>query len=186
MLHPRARPCCYYRSPPWQLGLRPVLFYCGDENRLGITEFALATTAGTLGIAQDSPLWIIGVLTLTGLQWGWLSVSARVMPDQTPPGTADRRTSSALCATRTYRSIILGLAGGVSLGPEHPIMTVKSPLRLPLALVCYRASTEWSDYFSLCRNHRRAVWHTCCGGLIFSQTLNGSSEVPLWDRLLRR
>ncbi|MCX9931994.1 hypothetical protein LAD67_12555 [Escherichia coli] len=41
---------------------------------------------GTLGIAQDSPLWIIGVLTLTGIvQWGWLSVSARVMPDQTPP-----------------------------------------------------------------------------------------------------
>ncbi|RJX84791.1 ion channel protein, partial [Escherichia coli] len=35
-----------------------------------ITEFALATTGRTLGIAQDSPLWIIGVLTLTGIAVG--------------------------------------------------------------------------------------------------------------------
>lgn len=40
---------------------------------------------GTLGIARDSPFWIIGVLTLTGIAVGWLSVSAVVMPDQTPP-----------------------------------------------------------------------------------------------------
>ncbi len=105
------------------------------------------------------------------------------MPDQIPPVNRYRRTDSALCATRTYRSINSRLAGGVSLGPEHPIITVNIALPSPLALVCYRASTEWSGLFCLCRNHRRAVWHTCCGGIDISQTLNGSNEVPLWDRL---
>lgn len=32
-------------------------------------------------------------------------------------------------------------------------------------------------------NHRRAVRHAGCRGAYFSQTLNSSSDVPLWDRL---
>ncbi|STH69216.1 putative ion channel protein [Escherichia coli] len=53
MLHPRARTMFVIIAPRrgnWDC----VQSYsdCGDENRLGITEFALATTAGNSG---DSP-----------------------------------------------------------------------------------------------------------------------------------
>ncbi|STJ79493.1 putative voltage gated chloride channel protein [Escherichia coli] len=39
------------------------------------------------------------------------------------------------------------------------------------------------DYFSLCRNIGALFGTPVAATLIFSQTLNGSSEVPLWDRL---
>lgn len=84
-------------------------------------------------------------------------------------------------------ALILGLAGGVSPGPEHPIMTVNIALAVAIgARLLPRVNRmEWTILASA--GTIGALFGTpVAAALIFSQTLNGSSEVPLWDRLLRR
>ena len=81
-------------------------------------------------------------------------------------------------------ALILGLAGGVSLGPEHPIMTVNIALAVAIgARLLPRVNRmEWTILASA--GTIGALFGTpVAAALIFSQTLNGSSEVPLWDRL---
>lgn len=86
MLHPRARTMLLLSLPAVAIGIASSLILIVVMKIASVLQNLLwQRLPGTLGIAQDSPLWIIGVLTLTGIRWGWLSVSARVMPDQTPP-----------------------------------------------------------------------------------------------------
>lgn len=140
---------------------------------------------GTLGIAQDSPLWIIGVLTLTGIAVGLV---IRFSQDHAGPDPACEPLIGAPVPPSALPglivALILGLAGGVSLGPEHPIMTVNIALAVAIgARLLPRVNRmEWTILASA--GTIGALFGTpVAAALIFSQTLNGSSEVPLWDRL---
>ena len=140
---------------------------------------------GTLGIAQDSPLWIIGVLTLTGIAVGLV---IRFSQGHAGPDPACEPLIGAPVPPSALPglivALILGLAGGVSLGPEHPIMTVNiAPAVAIGARLLPRVNRmEWTILASA--GTIGALFGTpVAAALIFSQTLNGSSEVPLWDRL---
>lgn len=140
---------------------------------------------GTLGIAQDSPLWIIGVLTLTGIAVGLV---IRFSQGHAGPDPASEPLIGAPVPPSALPglivALILGLAGGVSLGPEHPIMTVNIALAVAIgARLLPRVNRmEWTILASA--GTIGALFGTpVAAALIFSQTLNGSSEVPLWDRL---
>lgn len=81
------------------------------------------------GIGTDNPWWILTVLTVTGFAVGlvvWL------MPGHGGPDSATTGLDSPPPPARTLPSIavvvILGLAGGVSLGPENPIIAINSAL----------------------------------------------------------
>ncbi|MHA7985228.1 ion channel protein [Rathayibacter sp. CAU 1779] len=81
------------------------------------------------GIGGDNPLWILSVLTVTGIAVGlvvWL------VPGHGGPDTATTGLSSPPPAAGTLPSIaivvIIGLAGGVSLGPENPIIAINCAL----------------------------------------------------------
>ena len=129
---------------------------CGDENRLGITEFALATTAGNSGDRPGFTLWIIGVLTLTGIAVGLV---IRFSQGHAGPDPACEPLIGAPVPPSALPglivALILGLAGGVSLGPEHLIMTVN--IALAVAIGSSVVSSRWSGLFCLTRNHR-ASW----------------------------
>lgn len=140
---------------------------------------------GTLGIAQDSPLWIIGVLTLTGIAVGLV---IRFSQGHAGPDPACEPLIGAPVPPSALPglivALILGLAGGVSLRPEHPIMTVNIALAVAIgARLLPRVNRmEWTILASA--GTIGALFGTpVAAALIFSQTLNGSSEVPLWDRL---
>ncbi|EGB40954.1 voltage gated chloride channel [Escherichia coli H120] len=140
---------------------------------------------GTLGIAQDSPLWIIGVLTLTGIAVGLV---IRFSQGHAGPDPACEPLIGAPVPPSALPglivALILGLAGGVSLGPEHPIMTVNIALAVAIgARLLPRVNRmEWTILASA--GTIGALFGTpVAAALIFTQTLNGSSEVPLWDRL---
>ena len=91
MLHPRARTMLLLSLPAVAIGIASSLILIVVMKIASVLQNLLwQRLPGTLGIAQDSPLWIIGVLTLTGIAVGLVS---------------------------------------------------------------------------LCRNHRRTVWHSCCGGV---------------------
>jgi H+/Cl- antiporter ClcA len=87
----------------------------------------------SLGIAPDSPWWIFAVLTFTGIAVGlvvWL------VPGHAGPDSA----TTELAATPLKMSVlpglavvvILSLAGGVSLGPENPIIAINVTLAVAI------------------------------------------------------
>ncbi|RFQ66909.1 ion channel protein [Escherichia coli] len=186
MLHPRARTMLLLSLPAVAIGIASSLILIVVMKIASVLQNLLwQRLPGTLGIAQDSPFWIIGVLTLTGIAVGLVTRFSQGHAGPAPacePLIGAPVPPSALPGLIV--ALILGLAGGVSLGPEHPIMTVNIALAVAIgARLLPRVNRmEWTILASA--GTIGALFGTpVAAALIFSQTLNGSSEVPLWDRL---
>ncbi|EKC9715082.1 ion channel protein [Escherichia coli] len=186
MLHPRARTMLLLSLPAVAIGIASSLILIMVMKIASVLQNLLwQRLPGTLGIAQDSPLWIIGVLTLTGIAVGLVIRFSQGHAGPDPacePLIGAPAPPSALPGLIV--ALILGLAGGVSLGPEHPIMTVNIALAVAIgARLLPRVNRmEWTILASA--GTIGALFGTpVAAALIFSQTLNGSNEVPLWDRL---
>ncbi|EOO6328638.1 ion channel protein [Escherichia coli] len=186
MLHTRARTMLLLSLPAVAIGIASSLILIVVMKIASALQNLLwQRLPGTLGIAQDSPLWIIGVLTLTGIAVGLV---IRFSQGHAGPDPACEPLIGAPVPPSALPglivALILGLAGGVSLGPEHPIMTVNIALAVAIgARLLPRVNRmEWTILASA--GTIGALFGTpVAAALIFSQTLNGSSEVPLWDRL---
>ncbi|MEL9685381.1 ion channel protein [Escherichia coli] len=186
MLHPRARTMLLLSLPAVAIGIASSLILIVVMKIASALQNLLwQRLPGTLGIAQDSPLWIIGVLTLTGIAVGLV---IRFSQGHAGPDPACEPLIGAPVPPSALPglivALILGLAGGVSLGPEHPIMTVNIALAVAIgARLLPRVNRmEWTILASA--GTIGALFGTpVAAALIFSQTLTGSSEVPLWDRL---
>ncbi|ENA4722979.1 ion channel protein [Escherichia coli] len=186
MLHPRARTMLLLSLPAVAIGIASSLILIVVMKIASALQNLLwQRLPGTMGIAQDSPLWIIGVLTLTGIAVGLV---IRFSQGHAGPDPACEPLIGAPVPPSALPglivALILGLAGGVSLGPEHPIMTVNIALAVAIgARLLPRVNRmEWTILASA--GTIGALFGTpVAAALIFSQTLNGSSEVPLWDRL---
>ena len=186
MLHPRARTMLLLSLPAVAIGIASSLILIVVMKIASVLQTLLwQRLPGTLGIAQDSPLWIIGVLTLTGIAVGLV---IRFSQGHAGPDPACEPLIGAPVPPSALPglivALILGLAGGVSLGPEHPIMTVNIALAVAIgARLLPRVNRmEWTILASA--GTIGALFGTpVAAALIFSQTLNGSNEVPLWDRL---
>lgn len=186
MLHPRARTMLLLSLPAVAIGIASSLILIVVMKIASALQNLLwQRLPGTLGIAQDSPLWIIGVLTLTGIAVGLV---IRFSQGHAGPDPACEPLIGAPVPRSALPglivALILGLAGGVSLRPEHPIMTVNIALAVAIgARLLPRVNRmEWTILASA--GTIGALFGTpVAAALIFSQTLNGSSEVPLWDRL---
>ena len=186
MLHPRDSTMLLLSLPAVAIGIASSLILIVVMKIASVLQNLLwQRLPGTLGIAQDSPLWIIGVLTLTGIAVGLV---IRFSQGHAGPDPACEPLIGAPVPPSALPglivALILGLAGGVSLGPEHPIMTVNIALAVAIgARLLPRVNRmEWTILASA--GTIGALFGTpVAAALIFSQTLNGSSEVPLWDRL---
>ncbi|EPB3311782.1 ion channel protein [Escherichia coli] len=186
MLHPRARTMLLLSLPAVAIGIASSLILIVVMKIASALQNLLwQRLPGTLGIAQDSPLWIIGVLTLTGIAVGLV---IRFSQGHAGPDPACEPLIGAPVPPSALPglivALILGLAGGVSLGPEHPIMTVNIALAVAIgARLLPRVNRmEWTILASA-GTIGALFGSPVAAALIFSQTLNGSSEVPLWDRL---
>lgn len=140
---------------------------------------------GSLGIAADSPLWIMLTLTLTGVMVGLV---IRYSTGHAGPDPATEPLIGAPISPAALPGLIialvLGLAGGVSLGPEHPIMAVNIALAVALGRRLFPriGALDWTILASA--GTIGALFGTpVAAALIFSQTLSGSNDTPLWDRL---
>ncbi|HDJ0369893.1 TPA: ion channel protein [Escherichia coli] len=186
MLHPRARTMLLLSLPAVAIGIASSLILIVVMKIASALQNLLwQRLPGTLGIAQDSLFWNIGVLTLTGIAVGLV---IRFSQGHAGPDPACEPLIGAPVPPSALPglivALILGLAGGVSLGPEHPIMTVNIALAVAIgARLLPRVNRmEWTILASA--GTIGALFGTpVAAALIFSQTLNGSSEVPLWDRL---
>ncbi|ENT2950234.1 ion channel protein [Klebsiella aerogenes] len=186
MLHPRARTMLLLSIPAIIIGIASSLVLIVAMKIAAILQSILwSDLPAHVGIAADSPLWIIAILTLTGIAVGLV---VRFSPGHGGPDPATESLIGAPIATSALpgllAALILGLAGGVSLGPEHPIMVVNIALAVALGSRLFPrvSSLDWTILAA--SGTIGALFGTpVAAALIFSQTLNSSSDVPLWDRL---
>lgn len=186
MLHPRARTMLLLSLPAVAVGIASSLILIAVMKIASVLQNLLwQRLPDSLGIPLDSPLLIIGILTLTG---GAVGLVIHFSQGHAGPDPACEPLIGTLVPPSALPglivALILGLAGGVSLGPEHPIMTVNIALAVAIGVrLMPRVNTmEWTILASA--GTIGALFGTpVAAALIFSQTLNGNNEVPLWDRL---
>src|SRR6478735_3026739 len=95
----------------------------------GLMHFLWTTLPANFGATEETPWWIFLVLTLTGAAVGaiaWL-VPGHAGPDSATTELGGTPPRLGMVPTILLVSI-LGLAGGVSLGPENPTIAVNSAL----------------------------------------------------------
>ena len=114
-------------------------------------------------------MWTMAILTGTGIAVGLIV--------RFSPGTRDRtRQQSRRKWARLVKApsalpgllaaLIVGLAGGVSQGPEHPIMVVNiAPRRYCGGSRLFPALPSGLDDSRCLRHHRRAIRHSGRGGV---------------------
>ncbi|WP_313082054.1 ion channel protein [Atlantibacter sp.] len=186
MLHPRARTMLMLALPALLIGIASSLILLFMMRVAGILQtFLWQTLPATFGVSLFAPGWIITILTLTGIAVG---VVIRYVPGHGGPDPASEPLISTPVESRALPGLalamILGLAGGVSLGPEHPIMAINVALAVALGskLLPRVNSLDWTILAAA--GTIGALFGTpVAAALIFSQTLNSTNDVPLWDKL---
>lgn len=186
MLHPRARTMLLLSIPALILGVASSLVLIVVMKFASILQSILwQRLPGSVGIAADSPLWIMLTLTLTGVLVGLV---IRYSTGHAGPDPATEPLIGApispVALPGLIIALVLGLAGGVSLGPEYPIMAVNIALAVALGRRFFPriGALDWTILASA--GTIGALFGTpVAAALIFSQTLSGSNDTPLWDRL---
>ncbi|WP_129544726.1 hypothetical protein [Serratia sp. 1D1416] len=130
MLHPRANAMLAFALPALIIGSASSLVL------ILVMKFAEAlqrllwvNIPAALNIDSASPWWLLGILTLAGVAVGLI---VRYMPGHAGP---DPATESLIGMPLPLAAVpglglalIIGLAGGVSLGPENPITAINIAL----------------------------------------------------------
>ena len=186
MLHPRARTMLLLSLPALIIGVASsVVLVVVMKVASALQSILWSTLPVKLGVTLGSPFWTLLMLTLTGVAVGLV---LRYSTGHGGPDPATEPLISAPVATSTLPgllcALIIGLAGGVSLGPEHPIMVVNIALAVAVGARLFPRVTalDWTVLASA--GTIGALFGTpVAAALIFSQTLGSNSDVPLWDRL---
>ncbi|HCM9441737.1 TPA: ion channel protein [Enterobacter cloacae subsp. cloacae] len=186
MLHPRARTMLLLVIPALIIGIVSSLVLIVVMKVASVLQTMLWTALpAQVGISVDSPAWIIMMLTLTGVAVGLV---IRFSPGHAGPDPALEPLIGAPVAPAALPgliiALIIGLAGGVSLGPEHPIMAVNIGLAVYLGsrILPRVGALDWTILASA--GTIGALFGTpVAAALIFSQTLSSNNDVPLWDKL---
>lgn len=186
MLHPRARTMLLLSIPAVIIGIASSLVLIVTMKIAAILQHVIWSSVPlSLGIEASGQLCTIAVLTLTGIAVGLV---VRFSPGHAGPDPATESLIGAPISTGALpglvAALVLGLAGGVSLGPEHPVMVMNIALAVAIGSRLFPrvSSLDWTILAA--SGTIGALFGTpVAAALIFSQTLNSSNDVPLWDRL---
>lgn len=186
MLHPRARTMLLLAPPALIIGVASSLILIVIMKVASVLQAVLWTSLpSAVGLNASSPTWVVLTLTLTGIAVGLV---IRYSPGHAGPDPATEPLIGAPVDTAALPgliiALIIGLAGGVSLGPEHPVMAVNIALAVAVGSRVFPRvnALDWTILASA--GTIGALFGTpVAAALIFSQTLSGNTEIPLWDRL---
>lgn len=137
-----------------------------------------------LGIANPSG-WTLAILTLTGVVVGLIvwKMPGHAGPDPATTGLVEAPLPLTVLPSLLLALIIM-LAGGVSLGPENPIMAVNTGLVFALGsrIVSSLGAPVWVGLSSAAMIG--AMFGTpVAAALLLSEAVASDSRLPLWDRL---
>ncbi|MFC8131995.1 ion channel protein [Streptomyces sp. NPDC057302] len=139
-----------------------------------------------VGVSGTSAGWIIGMLTVVGFVVGLIvwKVPGHAGPDPATLGLVDPPLPLRMLPGIAL-AVIVGLAGGVSLGPENPITAINIALAYTLGMKAM-PRTPAADWIALAAAGTiGALFGTpVAAALILSETVTGPPDPrPLWDRL---
>ncbi|MGW6027686.1 ion channel protein [Streptomyces sp. NPDC055214] len=138
-----------------------------------------------VGVSGTSAGWIIAMLTLAGLVVGLIvwKVPGHAGPDPATLGLVDPPLPLRMLPGIAL-AVIVGLAGGVSLGPENPITAINIALAYTLGLKAMprTLATDW--IMLAAAGTIGALFGTpVAAALVLSEIVLGNDPRPLWDRL---
>ncbi|MDG3016418.1 ion channel protein [Corynebacteriales bacterium D3-21] len=137
------------------------------------------------GLAEDNRWWIFGTLTVTGILVGLIvwKMSGHAGPDPATTGLVATPLKPRILPSLAL-TLIIGLAGGVSLGPENPIVAIN------VALAVWVLSKAWPKLppmFGLmlaAAGTIGAMFGTpVAAALLFTEMKEMHSDGQLWDKL---
>ena len=138
---PRVRTLVVLAIPSIVIGVVSALLLWGLEQVASLLETLVwQSLPDAVGIPRDSPWLTLGILTLTGLAVGLV---AQLVPGHAGPDSASTELDTPPPSLREVPSIalavLLSLAGGVSLGPENPIIAINCALAVAVCARFVRA-----------------------------------------------
>lgn len=186
MFHPRTRVMLAFALPAIIIGVMSSLVLVFVMMISGALQNLLwENIPAVLNINTQSASWTLFMLTLTGIGVGAI---IKYMPGHAGPDPATESLIGAPVVVSALPGLALalmvGLAGGVSLGPEHPITVINIALVAAIGsrLLPAVPTTDW--VILAAAGTIGALFGTpVAAALIFSQTLGTSKDVQLWDRL---
>ncbi|MCS3423324.1 MULTISPECIES: ion channel protein [Rahnella] len=186
MFHPRARLMLAFALPAIIIGVLSSLILVAIMMLAGALQTLLwQNIPAVLNVNTQSSSWTLFMLTLTGVGVGAL---IKYMPGHAGPDPATESLIGAPVAVSSLTglalALMLGLAGGVSLGPEYPITVINIALAAAFG-ARFMPKVPTTDWVILAAAGTiGALFGTpIAAALIFSQTLGTNKDVPLWDRL---
>ncbi|MER5257615.1 ion channel protein [Streptomyces sp. NPDC002855] len=148
------------------------------------------TLPDALDVSGTSAGWIIAVLTVAGLVVGLIVWKApgHAGPDPATLGLVDPPLPVRVLPGIAL-AVVVGLAGGVSLGPENPITAINIALAYALGMKAMPRTPVFDWVALAAAGTIGALFGTpVAAALILSETLadpgpDGADRRPLWDRL---
>lgn len=137
------------------------------------------------GVPDDSPWWTIAVLALTGLAVG---ATIQYVPGRagTDPATVELSAPPLplWVVPSVALALVLGLAGGVSLGPENPILAVNVAVAVwLLARLTPGVPADLGALLAVAGTVGALFGTPVAAALILTGALGATKDTPLFDRL---
>ena len=186
MRHPRARTMLTQAVPALVVGVSAALVLLVVGLMARLWQHGLWDTLPPLvGATATTWWWVMGVLTLSGVAVGLVvhAVPGHAGPDPAtvalggPPMPVGVVPGLAL-------ALVLALGGGVSLGPENPLVAMMVALTVGLGgrvLPCIPPE-RWGTL--AVAGTIGAIFGTpVAAALLFTERVRGDQETPLWDQL---
>lgn len=131
---PRVRDLAILAIPTIVVGIgSAVMLWLLDLAAESLHGVIWESVPDAIGIGPDAPIWIFTVLTLTGAAVG---AAVWLLPGHGGPDSAlgelDAPPPKLMALPSLALVVVLGLAGGVSLGPENPIIGINTALTIAL------------------------------------------------------
>ena len=183
---PRSRDLALRAIPAVIIGvLSAVVLWALETVAHALQHGLWEAVPAALGFAGDSWWWIFAVLTLTGVAVGlvvWL------VPGH---GGQDSATVELVAPVQPLRAlpgitavILLALAGGVSLGPESPIIAINTALAVALlARITPGAPRELTITVTASATIGAMFGTPVAAALLFTGLLAAQRGGSLWDKL---
>jgi H+/Cl- antiporter ClcA len=151
----------------------------------GLESLVWDHLTAALGVEPDAWWWIVLVLTLTGLAVGLV---VRFAPGNAGPDPATTGLISkplpAYALPGLALALVLMLAGGVSLGPENPIMAINASLVVLLGARLLPAvlAPTWIQ-LSVAGTLGAMFGTPVAAALMLTEVQAGDPRIPVWNRL---
>ncbi|RLM09828.1 ion channel protein [Gibbsiella quercinecans] len=186
MLHPRAYAMLAFALPAVVIGAASSLVLMMLLAATGALQSLLwQHLPALLHIAPGSAGWPLIILPATGMAVGLV---IRYLPGHAGPDPAAESLIGPPLPLGALPGLVLamvlGLAGGVSLGPENPITAINIALAAALGSRLLPNVPKMDWIILAAAGTLGALFGTPVAvALIFAQTLGNASEAPLWERL---